>query len=82
MYKLAAPILFRTIYLECDGFPTDRIWEQERVYPTHFCIHVKAIIMVRPPRRFWGLNWTHFHPAFVERLLHLLERAENLQDLS
>lgn len=84
MYQLAAPILFRNVYVRCDGSPSsyDSVWEKERVYPTYFCIYVKAIIMIRPSRSFPGLNYTHFPPAFMERLFHLFKMAENLQDFS
>ncbi|KAJ5638113.1 hypothetical protein N7490_007992 [Penicillium lividum] len=79
MHKMAASILFQTLYLECDGSASDRIWEQ-RIRPTRLCAYVKTIIVARPHERFWGFSWTHFSRAFVEFLYHLFKVAKNLQD--
>lgn len=80
MYKMAASRLFKTLYLECDGFGSDRIWER-RMHPTRLCAYVKTIIVVRPRGQFWGFRWTHFPRAFVDCLYHLFKVAENLQNV-
>ncbi|KAJ9266248.1 hypothetical protein DTO021C3_7000 [Paecilomyces variotii] len=80
MYKMAASILFMTLYLECDGSGSDRMWER-RMRPTRLCAYVENIIVVHPRGQFWGFRWTHFPHAFLECLYHLFKVAENLQNV-
>lgn len=80
LYKIAASILFKTLYLESEvEFPYDQLPWKNCTHPTHLCVHVKNIVVVRSrgvsPCQFDFCN------EFMEFLSYLFRVAENLQNL-
>lgn len=78
VYKIAASILFRTLYLESEvEFPSQQLPWKSCIHPTHLCVHVKNIVVVRSrgvsPCRFDFCN------EFVDFLSYLFRVAENLR---
>ena len=79
VYNIAASILFKTLYLESEvAFSSDQLPWKRCIYPTHLCVHVKNIVVVRSrgvsPYRFDFCN------EFMEFLSCLFRVGENLQN--
>lgn len=78
VYKIAASILFKTLYLESNiDFPSDQSPWKKCIWPFRLCVHVRNIVVVRShgvPR------WFDFCKEFMEFLSYLFRVAENLQN--